>query len=146
MGFSLWTDYEERQAKAIAIQRKAAVVAAERARLTAAERVRQQQAIELARRADNLVQGHYYARKPDPEVVTNEFQIRRMMSHMSGDLDIIGWAARRYSDKTYVVSFTYRRGGETFGWPFEVSVDVGVVRSINGDPELELKYANWWGR
>jgi hypothetical protein len=100
-------------------------------------------AIQLAKEGRNLVAGRGYVRLPPPEVLTNDYQIRAQMSQMKGDLNVLGWQAQKWADDTYLVTYTYERGGQSRGWPFEVKLSAGVVRYVIGDPELEEKYG--WG-
>ena len=100
-------------------------------------------AIRLAKEAHSLVAGKFYAGKPDPEVLTNEFQIRTQLSTIKGDLQIIGWQATKYDVDTYLVTYTFMQNYEVHGWPFEVKLSAELVRFVVGDPELEKLYG--WG-
>ena len=125
-------------------RREAKLLAAKEARETseraAAEQKALAQSIELAKNARTLVKGQVFTSKPSPETTTNDFQLRRIMSEMKGELRIIGWQAKRHDSDTFVVTYSYESRGETRGFPFEVNVTAGVVRAIIGDPELEQKY------
>jgi hypothetical protein len=111
----------------------------------ARQQAEEAKAIELAKKSNNLLVGVFYAAKPDPNTITNEYQIAQQMSRVKGDITIIGWRAIWFDADTYLVTYTYNHrtnniiDNET-GWPFEVKVNEGVVRYVLGDPELEKKY------
>jgi hypothetical protein len=126
-----WSTYSDHQAKV-----KAAEKQARSAELAKKE---EEAAISLAKHARTLA-GDWPATKTNAELVTNDYRLKQILSHMSGDLQIIGWQAKKFDETTYVVSYMYQRAGVARGWPFEVNVKAGVVRRIVGDPELEKKY------
>jgi hypothetical protein len=101
-----------------------------------AEIEREAQAIALAKEARNLVAGRFYSAnvRPDPQTLTNDFQIRLQMSEVKGDINIIGWKAEQRDDDTYLVTYSYeyadRRDGMAHGWPFEVKLAPSVVRYV----------------
>jgi hypothetical protein len=108
------------------------------------EAVEREKAIALAKEARTLVAGRAYVKLPPAETLTNEFQIRHEMSTIKGDLTILGWSATKWGPDTYLVTYTFEHQGQSRGWPFEVKVSAGVVRSVLGDSELESKYD--WGK
>lgn len=75
---------------------------------------------------------------------TNDLNIRDMVSDLKGELNIIGWQARRVDDDVYVVVYSVLQNGQSRGWPFEVSLRAEVVRYVIGDHALEEKYG--WGQ
>jgi hypothetical protein len=80
---------------------------------------------------------------PNNESADAAFQ--RKLRDMKGVLRVYGWRTKKIDDKTYVVGYTYDKGqGSTIqGWIFEVNLEAGIVRDIDGDPDLQKKYANW---
>ena len=147
VGWGVYSQVEEyRSKKAVAAQTVAQKAAAERAasEKAAAETVAKEKAIDLAKNASTLAQGMLFTSKPPKEVMTNDFQLRQMMSRLKGDMRIVGWEAKRYDDDTFVVTYSFEREGQRRAFPFEVKLSVGVVRGILGDAELETKYG-WYG-
>jgi hypothetical protein len=71
---------------------------------------------------------------------STETNIRWSMQKIKGDLNIIGWRARKVSDGSYFVSYTYDKGEGEDGYFFEVNLPSKVVRNVVGDTVLELKY------
>jgi hypothetical protein len=73
---------------------------------------------------------------------------KRQLQTMKGVLRIYGWHVKKVDDQSYVVGYTYDQGpGSAInGWVFEVNLKAGIVRDINGDPDLEKKYGNWAGQ
>lgn len=104
------------------------------------------EAINLAKNADTLVQGYLYAAKPDPATITNEAQIQDRMSRVKGDIAISGWSATKSDYDTYLVTYSFNdksQPGTSSGWAFEVKLSEHLVRNVLGDPALEKKYG--WG-
>lgn len=102
------------------------------------------QAIQLAKDAHTLTGGRLPSKLFPAEVLTNEYQIKAQLSQIKGDITVTGWRAQKWNDDTYLVTYTYEHLGQSVGWPFEVKLSQGVVRSVIGDPELETKYG--WGK
>jgi hypothetical protein len=69
--------------------------------------------------------------------------IQETLRGMKGPLSIAGWTAKKVDDEVYVVAYLYDTGPNTqaSGWVFEVNLKAQIVRRIDGDPELERKYA-----
>ena len=71
--------------------------------------------------------------------------IQNWLKAKKGILRVYGWKARKVDDQTYLVGYTFDEGPGTNagGWVFEVNLEARIVRSVQGDQELEKKYADW---
>ena len=97
------------------------------------EETMQEKAIRLAKSAHTI--------KPDAHyLLDNEFHIRSWIEEQSGNLQIIGWAARQVSEQSWVVTYSFDQGLGIRSWAFEVNMQADLVRNIIGDPVLERKY------
>jgi hypothetical protein len=131
-------DLDSKSLRPAAIADSSVVVAQKRAEAAA-----EQRAIELAKNGRNLLQPLLFGRNIDPATLTNDHQIRAEMSNLKGDIDVIGWQARRIDSDTFLVTYVYalrNDPGGFRGWPFEVNVPHEIVRRVLGDRELEQKY------
>jgi len=74
-----------------------------------------------------------------------DFIIQDTLRGMKGPLRVAGWTAKKVDDQVYVVAYLYDSGPNTQagGWVFEVNLNAQIVRRIDGDSELERKYAAW---
>jgi hypothetical protein len=69
-----------------------------------------------------------------------ENEIKQKLDEENGDLKTIGWNVRRVDEQTYLVSYTYEKGGKIFGWFFDVKSGGEIVSDVSSDPELMEKY------
>jgi hypothetical protein len=71
--------------------------------------------------------------------------IHNWLRAKEGTLRVYGWKARKVDNQTYLVGYTFDEGPGTNvgGWVFEVNLEAGIVRKVQGDQELEKKYADW---
>lgn len=67
-------------------------------------------------------------------------RMRNMMASKKGNLQIIGWKARKIDSQTYLVSYTFNEGSGEVGYFFEVNFVEEIIRYVHDDPELEEKY------
>ncbi len=66
--------------------------------------------------------------------------IKQKLEEERVNIKIIGWKVRRVDEQTYLVSYTYEKGGKTFGWFFDVKSGGKVIRDVSSDQELMRKY------
>lgn len=104
VGYSMYSKYEirERPKPEVAQTDTRASVASAAAResqaakllkeATEREHQNQARAIQLAKSAYTL-KGRLRLQKPEVELMTNEYQIRRHLSGLTGEVNVIGWQA-----------------------------------------------------
>lgn len=69
-----------------------------------------------------------------------ETRIKDLLKSEKGALKIVGWRARKIDDQTFLISYTFDKGGGDIGYFFEVNLLAEIVRKVSGDPELMKKY------
>ncbi len=72
--------------------------------------------------------------------ISVDAKIKKVLGEEKGNLDIIGWEAGMVNDQTYIVNYSYIDGSGAKGWAFEVNLNGGLVRKVQGDIALEEKY------
>lgn len=72
--------------------------------------------------------------------VSVDAELRKTLGRTKGYLKIIGWVAEMVNEQTYLVSYSYIDGSGAKGWFFEVNLNGGIVRKVQGDIVLEEKY------
>ena len=74
------------------------------------------------------------------EYSSAESVITDWLRKKKGNLRVIGWKARKITDQTYLVSYTFEQESGVRGYFFEVNLVAEIVRFVSEDPELSKKY------
>ncbi len=69
-----------------------------------------------------------------------ENEIKQKLDEEKGYLKTIGWNVRRVDEESYLVSYTYEKGGKIFGWFFDVKSGGEIISDVSSVPELMEKY------
>lgn len=81
-----------------------------------------------SQRAINLVRSHLLQYLG---ITTIEKDIQSTLSNFEGDINFLGWQAKKINSDVYIVSNLYVRSNDTLGWLFEVNLPNTIMRSIN---------------
>lgn len=74
----------------------------------------------------------------------NEIEVPRSIKHAKGPVHIFGWAATKYDDQTYIVTYVYKDLNESVyhAYAFDVNLKAKVVRVITGKKQYN-NYELW---